>query len=518
MMKFLSLKHIVASTVLVGVLFSHSASALLINSPAEKTGTEGVNVSFGGASVGVGYIKRWTERICKKKFGLWTSCKTKHHQSDKIDINSLSYTWSFGDGDSYSGSVSTGKSYFSDGADNLLVYIPAPQHAYFEQGLYEASLTVKANGSSDARNAMVMIRPSEIISSTANVCDISKATAISTGFGQLQSWTGSKTWKNQSGFLKKIQDTDIVFIKKGHIVYLPIGNQHIQVAGLCIEGSLVTAKNKLAQASNHIVLTANVIRNRGFIETANGKVGAMLDGSYHNATDGGTVSIFSGRFINEGEIGAKPGGRDEPISNLDLLDSNKSGSIAIDAFGGDGGHIGIFPNEFINLGLVSAGKGGDARLFNSWSQFYYGNAYAGRGGSVHVSARNLNESESSGNLAAGCGGTAEGIGTQESKFEAKAASWLDSVLTGIKSITITGRDKVFDIAGGKGGNLSINLGHLGGLTKGCDGATIDRVQKHPTVTEVIRFEPTVLTVDETTRLTNANTIYIYAGDDAEVDL
>ncbi|WP_353572273.1 VWA domain-containing protein [Candidatus Albibeggiatoa sp. nov. BB20] len=501
MMNILSLKHIIASTVLVGALFSHSASALLINSSAEQTGTEGVNVSFGGASVGVGYIKRWTTRECKRILFI-KKCKTKHHQSDEIQINSLSYTWNFGDGDSSSGSVSTGRSYFKDGDDNLLIHVPAPQHAYFEQGLYEASLTVKASGNSDTRNTMVMVRPSEIISSTANVCDSTKATAISTR--TRGKWTGK--WRDQNGFLKTVQDTDIVLIKKGHTVQLPEGNQQrIQVAGLCIEGSLATARNKNANASNHVVLTANVIRNKGTIETSNGVTGSIIGNNYYNATDAGTISIFAGRFINDGIIDAKRGGDDEPYSYYE------TGSGVINAWGGDGGHIGIFPNEFINSGSLSAGAGGDATLFKSWSQFVYGNAYAGHGGAVHISARNLNESESSGNLTAGCGGSAEAVGGWKQTVKVKQAGFLTSA-----SFTGNYSGKLFDVAGGHGGNLSINLSHLGGAAAGCEGQTYNHTEVYPT--EYIRYEPTILTVDETTRLTNANTIYIYAGDDAEVDL
>ncbi|HID98890.1 MAG TPA: DUF11 domain-containing protein [Thiotrichaceae bacterium] len=500
MMKIFSRKRFIASTVLVGALAAHSAFAVLINSPAELTGTEGISMSFGDSRVGVGYIRRWTttEKICKKLGPFKLGCKTKthHHSANEIQSGSSRYRWDFGDGNNTTGVVSTSGGYYHGGNDQLFVNLPTRTHSYLVPGIYNASLSVtNSGGQTGTRDAVVMVLPSEIVSSDTDVCDINNATVVSSRpFGL---WNGLGATPN-----------DIVFIREGHTVLLPRGNTQVQVAGLCIDkgGVIKTDRNRTSFPPNQVVITASAIHNRGTISTANGTNGSIIGEAYEHATAGGSISLFAGRFTNDGKIDARGrGGDDIPYPYFDTA------SGQIDAWGGDGGHVGIFPNEFINSGSLLAGDGGDAILFKDWANYIYGNAYGGRGGSVNVSAQNMGLSSSSGTLKAGCGGTAAAIGSWLKTIKIKQSGWFSSAsFTGI----FTG--KLFDVAGGSGGNMSINLSHLGGITKGCNGRTVDHVLVLPT--EVIRYEPTLLEVDETTRLVNANFIYIYAGDDAQVDL
>lgn len=365
-----------------------------------------------------------------------------------------------------------------------------------------------------------MIKPSEILSSNLNVCDINNATLISNAWRALGIWDNVKTWEQR----RAPTPDDIVYIRAENTVQLPKDKSQIQVAGLCIKGTLITPKNKLGASPYHAVVTASVIHNMGTISTTEGQTGEVniTSSNYEHPTAAGSVSLFASRFINEGNIVAERGGDDIPKVFFDKLDT-----AATNAWGGDGGHIGIFPHIFINEGgNLTAGRGGDAILFENWATYIYGNAYAGRGGSINISAQNIGGvtigdinapqdnglyssdlSRSTGNLTSGRGGDAESIGSWLQKTEIDG--WFretEQVDTG----------KFFDVVGGTGGDLSININHMGGKVKGSAGDTRSHVKVFPT--EYLRYEPTLLKVDETTRLTNANHIFIYAGDDAYVDL
>ncbi len=496
------LKHIVASTVLASTLASHSAFAVLINNPAELTGKEGMSVNFGNGSVGVGYILRWTEHICKR-FGPIKRCHDEARSANQIQSSSSRYKWDFGDGNSVSGVVSTSGGYFASG-NTLLVNLPSPSHTYLEPGTYNASLTVTdGNGQEGKKSTVVMVQPSLVSAPNFRVCDPNNATIVSASNGL---WSQAGAWKPQ----RVPTDNDVVMVNTGHTIKLPKGNSQVRVTGLCVEGTVQTQFNNTSSPPNHVVITAGAIHNRGTISTTPGNGGSIGDGDYKHATAGGSISIFAGRFVNEGQIAAQGRGGDD-VPYRYIPDYFKTASGQIDAWGGDGGHIGIFPSVFTNTGSLRAGDGGNAALFKDWATFLYGNAYAGRGGAVRVSTLNLAASSSSGNLAAGGGGSAEAIGSWLQQVKMTQGNWFMS-----GSFTGTYSGKLFDVVGGTGGDVSVNLSHLGGVTKGSPGRTINHVLVFPT--QVIRYEPTLLEVDETTRLENANFIYIYAGDDAQVDL
>ncbi|MDM8558032.1 carboxypeptidase regulatory-like domain-containing protein [Candidatus Parabeggiatoa sp. HSG14] len=528
MMKIVSAKHFIASTVLVSALASHSASAILINSPAELTGTQAEDVSIGSIeniSVGVGYVRRWTTttKECKKFFGIKISCKTKthHHSSNEIQSSATTYELDFGDKSQIiTITVPTG-GYFNDGHDNLLVNLPVitKKGGYANSGTYDASLTIKdSNGQEDSRNIVVMVRPSEILSSNVDVCDPTKATLVSASSGLWQTSSPSNFnlfWNPK----RNPKPDDIVIIRSGHEIALPkddpdtsINEAEISIKGLCIEGALKTQMNNSGTAPNHVVITAQKIHNNGgTIRTEDGTdatVGTNLD----HATAGSSISLFAGRFINDGNIMATGKGGNDNMLVSDIADVLKDNGIdALNALGGDGGHIGIFPNEFTNTGSLVAGNGGDADLFSNWANYFEGSAYGGRGGSVIVHST-VESSVGSGELKAGCGGYAEAVGTQLAKVKGKQSGWFSSA-----SVTAIFTDKLYDVVGGTGGNISINLKDASDLDmKGCPGKTINQVKILPT--QYIKLDPTRIEVDENTRLVNANHIYIYGPDDAEIDL
>jgi len=500
------LKHVTTTAVLLGTLLSQPAWAVLINSPADLTGTEGVNVSFSNISIGVGYIRRWTTRECKKKFGIFKSCKTRHHSANEIQSGATRYTWDFGDGNTVAGVVSTSGGYFADGSDNLLVNLPVHHHTYLTSDMYTATLTVNSISNNadrpdaeDSVTTTVMVRPSAILSSNTEVCDINNATVISSRSRGL--WNNASSWNTRT----VPTATDIVFIHNGHTMALPRGKNNIAVAGLCIDqgAKLITRKNTVL-TTNHVVMTASAIHNRGTISTEDGITGNTYE---QHATNGGSITFFAGKFNNEGQLAAQGRGGDD----IPVFTQFETGAGQLDAWGGDGGHIGVFPNEFINTGSFSAGNGGDAILFRDWSNYVYGNAYGGRGGSVHISARNMGLSRLDTKIEAGCGGLAEAIGSWQKTIKGKGGNFFSSV-----SFTGVYTGKLFDVKGGTGGNVGVNLSFLNGILEGCEGRTVNHVEVLPT--EYIRFDPTILQVDETTRLTNAQQVYIYAGEDAEVDL
>ncbi|MEK7991043.1 MAG: hypothetical protein VSS52_008570, partial [Thiotrichaceae bacterium] len=422
MMKVFSLKHLIASSVLVGAFASHSASAILINSPAELTGTQADSVSIGNISVGVGYVRRWTttEKKCKKFGPFKFSCKTKthHHSSNEIQSSATTYELDFGDNSQIvTHTVPTG-GYFNDGHDNLLVNLPAltKKGGYANPGTYDASLTVKdSNGQEDSRNIVVMVRPSAILSSNTDVCNISNATLISASSGIWQTPTGpgnfSPFWRDAKNKMRNPVPGDIVFIQSEHEMQLPQGNAEISVDGLCIEGTLKTHPNNSGTTPNHVVITAPVIHNKGTIRTENGTDVAIVGTNIEHATAGSSISLFAGRFINDGDIMATGKGGNDDMLVSDIADVLRGNGIdALNALGGDGGHVGIFPNEFTNTGSLVAGNGGDADLFSNWANYFEGSAYGGRGGSVIVHS-NVESSVGSGELKAGCGGYAEAVGT-----------------------------------------------------------------------------------------------------------
>ncbi|MEK7989384.1 MAG: hypothetical protein VSS52_000120, partial [Thiotrichaceae bacterium] len=89
------LKYVIASTALLTIFATQSVSALLINGSTELIGTEGAAINFEGVSVGVGYVRHWTTRTCKRTWYGKKKCTTHHHQADEVQIGSLTYKWDF---------------------------------------------------------------------------------------------------------------------------------------------------------------------------------------------------------------------------------------------------------------------------------------------------------------------------------------------------------------------------------------------------------------------------------------
>ncbi len=502
-MKFLKKQKVLFTSILVA-LFSPSTHAVLVNSPTQVTAKVGNTANFNGSNAGVGYIYRWTTKECKKILFV-TTCSTQNHSRNEIQSSSTKYRWDFGDGNSVNGVVSTGNAFYNIGNDQLVRSLPNVSHTYSQPGIYDATLTVTdSSGQKNTKTTSVTITPSQLQTNNVDIANADNCTIKTVA--SLSSWNNPRAWD-----LNRIPNAnDVVCIRPTHTMLLPEHGK-IEVSGLSISAgaNLETPKNRLSTTPNHVIVNAGVIHNRGEIRTKSGISGAIIGNNYENATSAGSVSIFAGKFINDtsGIILARAGGDDIPYPYFE------TGSGVINAIGGNGGSINIFSDQFTNNGSFRAGNGGKADLFESWSQFVYGNAFAGNGGSIFVSTSNMAQSGTGGNsrFQVGCGGDAEAIGSWTQKALGKNGSWVFST-----SVEANFFGKLFDVVGGQGGNLAINLSTLKGFVRGCPGRTTNHVEVYPT--EYIRFDPTILTVDESTHLVNANFIYIFAGDDAQVDL
>ncbi len=388
----------------------------------------------------------------------------------------IEYQWDFGDGSTAIGINST--------------------HVYKQVGTYEAVLKNKTNNTIE-NVVTVTVQPN-----VANVCgNMTISSKKTTGL-----WNDATSWD----LGRTPNSDDVVLVKANHTMYIPSSSM-LQLKGLCVEGTLRSYANNMLGNPNDIYLNVGMLHNKGKIRSSNGINGAILGNIYQKATSASNIYISSGHFINDtnAEIIANgKGGDDKPYYYYE------TGSGEVNALGGDGGNIYIYTSIFENSGTLRSGDGGDAVLFENWTKFVYGNAYGGKGGTVYVSTSNMAMSKhtSTSNVQAGCGGSAHAI-----------SDWFRSV----KAVVIGRRGgtfwfnysgKLYDVIAGKGGNASINLGYLGGSVKaGCAGKRIGETEILPTLTYII-YDPTVMEVDTSTHLSDADIIYITGGNDWVMDL
>jgi len=427
--------------------------------------------------------------------------------SDKVADPPFKWTWKFGDGNTTAGTT------------NKVGAISAP-HTYLQTGQFTATLEV-TDKAGHKGNSSVTVKSIQI---TDNTCDNALITIRSDS--SYDTWDADWAWD-----LNRVpNNSDYVLVQSGHEIILPETGQ-IMVKGLCIEqgATLRSWPNASGTPSSTIDLSATAIRNQGTIVSENGVsqgCNGALDnngncplGFYAHATNGSNIKITAGRFVNEttGRILSQGnGGDDRPY----LYFPNSGG--AIDARGGHGGSIEISPGEFINEGLIQSGNGGAGDTFASWGDFVWGNAYGGNGGTIKVLATNLALSANmpSGQIKAGSGGYADTISRWARQYI------VDYIAYNRWGAWYAGRGvanqggKLYDINGGTGGNLSLNLGNMSGIIQGNDGAEINRTLQYPNVyhTVWIRVDPTTMTVDETTHLSGAENVVLFGGDDWVMDL
>lgn len=398
------------------------------------------------------------------------------------------YTWNFGDGNSTSGTVSK--------ASNIPV-----SHIYTQAGEFTAILEV-TDSSGKKGSHQITVKVLAISDDTCNSAVITIRSKMAFGM-----WNVPMTWDKN----RLPNANDWVLIQPTHTVILP--NAAVNVKGLCIEqnGILRSAFNNLLSPSTVANLSAGAIRNRGTIQSSAGVNSGLVGSDYKHATAGSNIQITTGRFVNEstGKISASGRGGDDIPYNF-----YETGSGTIDAIGGDGGDIDIQTEAFINQGIVEGGDGGNGDTFDSWSKFVYGNAFGGNGGSVKINASNLAASMSgaTATIKAGNGGLADGIyrWLQLNLVYSWNPWWGWYIATGWWN-----GGKMYEVLGGAGGSVSVNLGNISGIIQGSKGQAIRRDLRY---SDVIWIEPTTLTMDENTRVNDADQIVIFGGDDWTMDL
>ncbi len=398
------------------------------------------------------------------------------------------YTWTFGDGNSTTGTVSQVGS------------IPV-NHTYTQAGQLTATLEVTdRSGKKGSRQITV-----KVVAVSDDTCSSAVITIRSKK--PVGMWNIPTTWDKN----RLPNANDWVLIQPSNTVILP--NAPVNVKGLCIEqgGVLQSAFNNLLSPTTAVDLSAGAIRNRGTIQSSAGVNSGLVGNDYKHATAGSDIRITTGRFVNEttGKISASGRGGDDLPYNFYV-----AGSGVVDAIGGNGGNIDIQTEAFINQGTVESGNGGDGDTFDSWSKFVYGNAYGGKGGSVKINASNLAMSMNgpTGKIKAGNGGLADGIyrWLQLNLVYSWNPWWGWYIATGWWN-----SGKMYNVVGGTGGSVSVNLGNISGVIQGSKGQEIRRDLRY---SNVIWIEPTTLTMDETTRVNDADQIIIFGGDDWTMDL
>jgi len=412
------------------------------------------------------------------------------------------YTWNFGDGNTATGTVAK--------VGNIPV-----NHTYLQAGQFTATLEVidraKRKGSHQ-----IQVTVAAVDDDTCNSAQVTIRSRRPLGL-----WNMSSTWDKN----RVPNSSDRVLIQAANTVILP--NVAVSVGGLCIEqnGILQSAFNNLLSPSSVVNLSAGAIRNRGTIQSSAGVNSGLIGSDYKAATAGSDIRITTGRFVNEttGKIsGSGRGGDDLPYNFY------QTGSGTVDATGGDGGNLVINAGEFVNQGLIESGNGGNGDTFDSWGKFVYGNAYGGQGGTVNINATNLAMSINAptGQIKSGNGGLADGI-----------YQWLEqNIVVNIQNV-VYGRTpyiiswtsgwwdsgKMYDVVGGVGGGVTTNLGNISGRIQGGKGQEVKRdlytgTNVYYDVWPTLWVDPTTLTMDETTRLNNANQIILFGGDDWTMDL
>jgi uncharacterized repeat protein (TIGR01451 family) len=429
------------------------------------------------------------------------------------------YVWKFGDGN-----TSVGRRWNTKRAISAT-------HAFLESGEFSVTLEVTdRDGNTGTATMTVNVR-----GNNTDPCATGVATVRSRSPWTF--WNTPTAWNTG----KVPGPNDWVLIQGGHTVVLPTSvssaTNRLQVRGICIaqNGVLQSDFNRHNNSSSRINLFAASIHNQGTIMGANGVNGSGPTSDpalYNHATNGSSLVIYVSRFENDftGQVltGARGGrgGNDMPYLYLNHW-------TRMDSQGGHGGQVEIYPAIFINNGRIQGGDGGNADAFRDWGRLVDGDARGGNGGFVRTFATNLAMSTNgaTGEIRGGCGGYADGVGLWSTTTITTTITtwwrrwwwwrWNAGTTTNTSSSTTGGTRRT--VQGGRGGNVSVNLGNFSGITTGCNGQTFNQ-RVHNTVRRTvrstwwIRSDPTTLKMDNTTRFGDAENIVLFGGEDWTMDL
>jgi uncharacterized repeat protein (TIGR01451 family) len=270
---------------------------------------------------------------------------------------------------------------------------------------------------------------------------------------------------------------DWVIIKPGHTVTMPDSmkssfDKTAEVKGLCVDknATVQSAPNSLDSPDNPTwaVLRAATLHNLGTIRGEDGVDGKgpwCQKGQYQRATKGSSLAFWTTRFVNDGQILAGNGGTD-PI----WMYMNDGCARGFDSQGGDAGNIEIYTGLFLNNsnGLIQTGDGGSSERRGPGSIVHSGKSEGGNGGSILVQDAENPNSANNGTISVGDGGDAHSNGG-----------------------TTTA---------GTGGTATLNYANHNGMIKGAEGS-------------VIRVDPTTLRFGPNTKISGADEVHIYGGED-----
>ena len=393
--------------------------------------------------------------------------------TDADDNGDTSFTfWKFGDGNTKIGEAN------SPGA----VDVP---HTFNEPGAFTATLkVVDSDGNQGTGELAVQVRSIDDEPCAPNIPTIE----TNGGF-----WGPGILWNTLDGTPPRVpNESDWVRINTDSHVTLLYGYE-VNVKGLCIEENAVlqgitNSKVSIREASIH---------NKGTIQSANGTTSF---GS-KSTTSGSNIEIFAYKVLNDdngiigpinpekeaSDMGDGRGGDHLPFQLL----PNKTHKNAL---GAAGGQVEVHAAIITNRGRIEGSKGGNA-YGNEYSFAYGKNGYfteghytkrviggatGGKGGSVVVSATNIDASTSTGILKGGCGGSA--FGKRKSNYPKVS----------LRSIA------------GKGGDVTANMKTVSKLT-GCSGGSA-------------HWDPIMLKATSATRFEGFDEVTIFGGDDATLDL
>jgi uncharacterized repeat protein (TIGR01451 family) len=442
------------------------------------------------------------------------------------------YVWKFGDGNT------------SVGRRGKTTRPATATHAFLDSGEFTVTLEVTdRDGNTGSATMIVNVR-----GINTDPCATGVATVRSRLGVPMAPWNTPFAWENGA----VPGPNDWVLIQGGNIIYLPTSisssstANRLQVRGICIaqNGTLQSDFNRHNNSPSTLHLFAASIHNQGTIAGAPGVEGSGPANNvslYNHATNGSSLLIYVNRFENAqtgqiltGSRGGR-GGNDIPYLYL-------SHGQYMDSQGGHGGRVEIFPAIFINNGRVQGGNGGNADNFDDWAHWIDGNVRGGDGGLVRVFATNLAMSSngSTGQVRGGCGGDADGVGrwqtntTTITSICTRTGGWsrLAEIVStaprwaGIlycrspssNTSTTSGTRRI--VQGGIGGNVSVNMGSISGSTSVCNGDTTNRTLQNSNTNyrTYIYYDPTTLTVDDTTRFEGSDKIVLFGGEDWVMDL
>jgi uncharacterized repeat protein (TIGR01451 family) len=345
-------------------------------------------------------------------------------------------------------------------------------NTFLEAGTFENEVTVK--------NAEGKVGTDKV---TVTVKDAAKSDPCATGIPNVQSttngaWFDKNTWSPVGVPTKD----DWVIIKTEHTVTMPRDmtssfDTRGTTTGLCVKGTLQSAPNSLGLQPTLIMLRPKTLHNQGKILGSDGIDGSgplCRSNAYQHASGGSNIIIEATKVINDGQIRSGKGGTD-PI----WMYMNDGCALGFPSKGGDGGPVEIYTSLFRNNGQIQSGDGGFSdRAPGRGRGVHNGKSEGGNGGLIRITGKH-SDSANTGKIILGNGGDAERNGGK--------------AIPGCAGNTPTCPD-------GTNNSGWFNYPNHNGEIEGKPGS-------------VIAVDPTTMKFGPNTRISGADEVNIYGGED-----